>query len=378
MVPSAVLWVGAGPMTSLTATADCSLYPVRPGSLRELLSLSDEGLQCCDVARANLLAAEGLPGADGVNIERSEQKLDAMARRVVECMNPAAFERRPAHWDYSFSLFRVHVLVSILQREFGLRYNPAKIPIDVPLAAEDSFIYGVLDGPGGTCATLPVVLVAVGRRLGYPLRLVSARCESNAHLFARWDQPGGERFNIELSADGFSCPDDEHYRTGFSGQQHYQTKPEWEARGIVLKSQTPRQELAGFLAQRGCRWNDLGNLRLAADAVAWASAFVPQHDYLPSLRGLLRRWREALGTRRPAGFPPVQLLGSRGRYPPGLPLEVARQVTLLTAIEFLLNDPTNERRWWGPMRRGVLLPRRLTGILVQPVGHGFQVRMLTA
>ena len=36
----------------------------------------------------------------------------------------------------------------------------------------DVFILGVFDDPGGRWGSLPVMLVAVGGRLGYPLKLV--------------------------------------------------------------------------------------------------------------------------------------------------------------------------------------------------------------
>ncbi|MBT3200478.1 MAG: hypothetical protein HN350_11225, partial [Phycisphaerales bacterium] len=69
--------------------------------------------------------------------------------------------------------------------------------------------------PGGTCTSMPVMYVAVGRRLGYPLKLVT----TNSHIFARWDgadhpNPAWrERFNIEGSGRGFSSYDDDHYKS---------------------------------------------------------------------------------------------------------------------------------------------------------------------
>jgi hypothetical protein len=46
------------------------------------------------------------------------------------------------------------------------------------------FLHGLL-GPErvGTCSSLPVLYVAVGRQLGYPLKLVTAK----GHLFVRWE-----------------------------------------------------------------------------------------------------------------------------------------------------------------------------------------------
>ena len=55
---------------------------------------------------------------------------------------------------------------------------------------------------------MPVLYVAIGRRLGYPLYLVQAR----EHFFVRWEEPGGERFNIEATTLGFTPRDDEHFR----------------------------------------------------------------------------------------------------------------------------------------------------------------------
>jgi hypothetical protein len=46
-----------------------------------------------------------------------------------------------------------------------LRRMP-KIPLDAPLDVADSFIHGIIQGNGGTCASIPVVVSAVGRRLG--------------------------------------------------------------------------------------------------------------------------------------------------------------------------------------------------------------------
>ena len=46
---------------------------------------------------------------------------------------------------------------------------------------------------------MPILYIAIGRRLGYPLKLVHA----HGHDFVRWDEPGGERFNIDATSPGF-------------------------------------------------------------------------------------------------------------------------------------------------------------------------------
>ena len=61
---------------------------------------------------------------------------------------------------------------------------------------------------------MPVLYVAVGRRLGYPLKLATTK----GHLFARWDgldhsyPAWRERFNIE-GTHGFSSYPDDYYKT---------------------------------------------------------------------------------------------------------------------------------------------------------------------
>jgi hypothetical protein len=217
-----------------------------------LLPLSDEQLARLDIALVNLLCAEELPGAEVIDRDLCLCTIDRMAERVrIKTLDAfKAFERTPARWDHSTGIFRIHVLISVLQREFGVRYNPAKIPLEAPLDTEDCFIYGIIQGQGGTCGSLPVLYAAVGRRLGYPLKLVSAACTNRwMHLFVRWDEPGGERFNIAVNNQGFDCPPDDYYRQGA-----YKTRPDWEQTGSVLKSKTPREELAVFLSQRAGCW----------------------------------------------------------------------------------------------------------------------------
>ena len=80
-----------------------------------------------------------------------------------------------------------------------------------------------------------------------------------------------ETFNVEGAGEGIASYDDEHYKTW----------PEpWteidEAEGWYLKSMTPLEELASFLATRGDCLTDNGRLGEAVQAYAWASAIAPE------------------------------------------------------------------------------------------------------
>jgi len=112
---------------------------------------------------------------------------------------------------------------------------------------------------------MPVLYVAVGRRLGYPLKLVLAK----AHVFCRWDD-GAERFNIEGAGSGFSSHPDTHY--------HKWPKPLSPAeikQGYYLKSLSSAQELAVFLEARGHCLLDNGRAVDAQVAYAHAHRLAP-------------------------------------------------------------------------------------------------------
>src|SRR5262249_62013245 len=128
---------------------------------------------------------------------------------------------------------------------------------------------------------LPVVYAAVGRRLGYPIKLVSARGRRFNHGFARWDDSNGERLNLEVNHTGLSCPPEDYYREGrFEGDR------EQEEAGCFLRSMTPRMEMASFLADRAICWQDAGRMRACVDAWAWASGLAPENRlYLNTLKG---------------------------------------------------------------------------------------------
>src|SRR5690606_35939969 len=87
---------------------------------------------------------------------------------------------------------------------------------------------------------------------------------AHSHLFARWDgvdhpiQGWREVFNCETT-NGFHKYDDAYYHTW----PHPVTEQQIASNGY-LKSLSPAEELAGFLAVRGHHSMDLGKPRFAA------------------------------------------------------------------------------------------------------------------
>jgi hypothetical protein len=236
-------------------------------------------------------------------------------------------------------------MITALRRGLGVRYNPAKIPGDVRLDDADTFIHGIIQGEGGTCASIPVVYVAVGRRLGYPLRLVRAKGPTHGHLFARWDEEG-ERFNIEATGEGLSCPEDDYYRSGI-----YVLTEAQERKGLFLRSMTPREELASFLAARGVLCWEWGNRKQAVESMAWASVLVRDNIfYRDALYQMMEEWNASLTEREPPGFPTYYCRRWPPRQFPGLADSLERDIHFLQVRETVLNDPNHRRNWWEPLR----------------------------
>jgi hypothetical protein len=308
------------------------------------------GLVHNDVALQNLVCGMELPGARVMDIDLCLRTLDTWTDRAKSytARSLPQFQKNPARFNHSEPYFRVLCLITYLQRDCGVRYNPAKIRHDAVFEPADSFIYGIIQGDGGTCATLPVVYVAVGRRLGYPLMLVEAKGKDAAHLFARWNDGRGCQFNIEASAQGLSCHPDDYYRNGL-----YSTTPQDEQLGGFLKSMGPRQEFAFFLGQAFHCWRDIGNYRHAADTMAWASALCPHNAFfLNTLKATLNEWLRSLKTRQPPDFPEIIIDSPRRRFPITLPAEFERDMLSLEALEYMLDDPKQNRQWWEPMLQG--------------------------
>jgi len=207
-----------------------------------------------DIAEINLLVAEGLPGAENLDIERTLKTLDLWAAWVKHETDRHLyrFKQNPDDYSDSEAYFRVLMLVCVLQQDFKVCYHkdpkmragPVEVvPDDFTFFAnsQDLFVHGLTaEEHQGTCASLPVLYVAVGRRLGYPLKLVTCK----GHLFARWEDDR-ERFNIEGTNRGLNCYPDEEYM-----EWPWPISKEELDTGMYMKSLSPKRELAEFLELR--------------------------------------------------------------------------------------------------------------------------------
>jgi hypothetical protein len=315
----------------------------------KLVWYSDEELGRLDIAAVNLACAANLPGAEQIDEDRCLFTLDYWARLVKQHTERHWSQFRRKRYDYqnSEAYFRSLCLITVLQRDLGVHYNPDKIPAEAVFDTADSFIHDVIQDGMGTCATLPVVYAAVGRRLGYPLKLVTAKGEGGNHLFLRWDEGNGKWMNLEATS-GLGTPPDDYYRTG-----RYAVTPELEAAGLFLRSETPRQELAGFLVQRAHRWRESGNPRQGVDSFACAAALVPENLFFVNMvKKTLNEWTDQLEPLKPPGFPAIDIVLGPRRYPETLPVAFEHHIRGLAATENLLRHPRLNAIWWEPLRRG--------------------------
>ena len=264
---------------------DAPLPPRGHLTLETLLERSPEGINGIDIAEINLLCATGLPGAGQIDIPKSLALLDQWAGVVKASIeqNRHRFVANPAEYRNSESFFKMVMLVLTLQQDLKVHYDTSKIGAAVfsndteavkrDMADEsyfrDSksiFLHGILgDEHLGTCSSMPVLYVAIARRLGFPVKLVT----TVGHLFVRWDG-NGERFNIEGTGQGVDSPTDEDYMTW-----PLPITKEDIARQHYLKSLTPAEELATFMEIRATCLKENQRLSDAMVAVAHANRFRP-------------------------------------------------------------------------------------------------------
>jgi hypothetical protein len=257
-----------------TATA---LQPIVPTvqkafTIDKLLAMTPDELKDVDIAEMNLLCATGLPGAENLDVPKCMARLDERAAHVQaetqRHMYRAHDPRWADHYKHSENWLRAEMLAQALQQDCGVHYNMDRIRNIDFRNSKDLLIHGMIDDSnGGTCASMPVIYTAVGRRLGYPLKLATTK----GHIFVRWED-GNERYNIEATSNGGtdSFPD-EHYKEWPEKITEVEVKT-----GRYLISLSPAEELATFLADRGHCLLDNGHPKEAFEAYAAANRLAPQ------------------------------------------------------------------------------------------------------
>jgi hypothetical protein len=194
-----------------------------PTNLDALLALAPAEIEKCDIAMMNLLCAEGLRGAEGLDVGGCLKTLDGWTEQVKweTQRHEYRFNEHRAEFNYSYGRYRMMMLGTVLAQDLGIHYTPGLVPPQLAgqtptmgwsSNASDFFVHGLLgEKHEGTCASMPLLYVAIGRRLGYPVNLAS----SKYHLYVRYEEPNGGHFNVEATMTaGYLTPPDEDYKTG--------------------------------------------------------------------------------------------------------------------------------------------------------------------
>lgn len=220
-----------------------------PSTFAELVALPEQELAKVDIALVNLLCAQGLPGAENLDVKGSLAMLDQWAEvvRTAEQKYSPQYLKNPARYDNSYSKFKAVNLGLTLKQDLKCGYNMDLVTsgamADIRSTrfyrdSRDFFLHGFTERRKGSCASLPVLMVAVGRRCGYPLFLVT----SKGHLFCRWDD-GKEQFNVETAGQGVDSKPDSYYR-----EWPHAFDQEEERTEKFLTSRSPAEAL-GVMAQ---------------------------------------------------------------------------------------------------------------------------------
>jgi hypothetical protein len=265
--------LGLAGLTPPSGRADSAATVFSVPSLR---ALPVEQLAQVDIARMNVLCAEALRGVESLGLAKNLSIVDGWAQRVKAETERHLyrFGLNPAEFEHSDGFFCMLMLAVVLAEDYGVHYKRDGRIEHAQASTDDGFFTNAADvflpgllGPKrqGTCSSLPVLYVAVGRRLGYPLKLVTTK----GHLFVRWED-ARERFNVEAAGEGLNRFDDAYYR-----QWPFKvTEEDVQAEGY-LQSLTPAAELAAFLSIRGMWLREKGRRAEAAESFDFASRLAP-------------------------------------------------------------------------------------------------------
>ncbi|MBS0189772.1 MAG: tetratricopeptide repeat protein [Planctomycetes bacterium] len=220
--------------------------PMDVRTMADLRRLTLEQLAAMDIAAVNLACAENPCGSEVLDVDSSLRKLDlwaAVVARETQRLLPR-FAENPDYYDRSEPTFRVVTLVLTLKNLLGVHYNLDQAVAPTFEDSRDQFLHGLTDSSrGGTCVSMPVLMVAIGRRLGYPLKLALA----HEHVYFRWDDGISPPLNFECTnPQGMDSHPDEHYMVW----PRSMSAIDLDHREFLV-SLTPKEELSLFLAARG-------------------------------------------------------------------------------------------------------------------------------
>lgn len=262
--------------------------------------MSDTDLEAADIIEVNLAVARELPKCRNLDVAFYKKKVDEWAdwiKREVD-RHQYRFKANPSEFKNSRAYFYALVMRTVIDQDFGVRYDLEDFSFEKP---EDLFIHGIIDHRKGTCVSLPILQIAIGQRLGWPIKAVALP----GHTFCRWDDPTtGERLNIEAAnTAGLVDHDDEYYR-----HWPFEIDPRWEKDHHVLASLTRRQHLAIMVGSLGAYYAAKND---ASAAIRWDAL---AHWLDPADRACFVALRRSIEFSQPKYFDADELAGRKNYW----------------------------------------------------------------
>lgn len=253
----------------------------------QLLALPDDELEKIDVLELNLAVSRKVKGQENTDYSHYCNTVDKWTSQFSLKLREAEqlFNNSPHIWKNDIDFFRMGMLSSFLEHEIKIAYNEKQKYIKAIRYKNlgDLFLYGLIDTKMGTCATMPTLHVAIGRRLGWP---VSLACIGH-HFVCRFDN-GEKVYNLETTATdrgGYSLGTDKECI------QWYSIPEQAIKSGSDLRSFSAREMLGTFIAFRARHYNDTGHTELADCDYALARWAFPKNRLIYTNSFALSIWR---------------------------------------------------------------------------------------
>lgn len=182
----------------LSGKTEFGQFPPYTDSERELEKLLCGKDEDIDLALANWLIAADLPQFRDMSREEYFRLLDAMTDQVRQAMTmmqmPGTHGASPNDPDTRCYMFCSAIvgLKFCYREEFRSENITRAQEKALHGDANNTFLAGLLRTRRGSCVSMPLVYLVIGRRLGLPVHLVTV----GKHYFVRWEEPD-YRMNIE-------------------------------------------------------------------------------------------------------------------------------------------------------------------------------------
>ena len=217
----------------------------------QMLQSKDENI---DLAKANWLIASDIPEFHDMTRESYFAQLFAMTEHVREEMDQMQADGYGGT-DPNDPKTRCRRFCSAI---IGLKFSYAEQFRDENLSAAQSkalytdpdnvFLAGLMSTRQGSCVSMPLIYLVIGRRLGMPVHLVAI----GKHFFIRWEEPG---FRMDIETTSVSkiawTPDDSVYMDieGMTKDQ---------LRGSDLRNLSNREVIGELFFTRMSHWHAKG------------------------------------------------------------------------------------------------------------------------